>query len=145
MAARRRLLSQRKKNRYLAYVINHKESNLVRVGREPLASKDIDDNENWKPSFLGRTYVREVLKIKAESVTNKPCMITSEKIIENEDAEQRLTGQWSKNKCISSHFEVYTCAIHEQEIVTKDLIYRRKLKNLQMTTNGASAKSTQRM
>ena len=79
VASRRRLLSQRNKNRYLAYVINHEESNLVRVGRELLASKDIDDNENWKPSFRSRAYVREVLKIKTESVTNKLCMITSEK------------------------------------------------------------------
>ena len=72
VAARRHLLSQKNTNRYLACVINHEESKLLRVGRELLANKNIEDNENWKPSFLSRTYVREVLKIKAESFTNKP-------------------------------------------------------------------------
>ena len=72
VAARRHLLSQKNTNRYLACVINHEESKLLRVGRELLANKNIQDNENWKPSFLSRTYVREVLKIKAESFTNKP-------------------------------------------------------------------------
>ena len=72
VAAKRHLLSQKNTNRYLACVINHEESKLLRVGRELLANKNIEDNENWKPSFLSRTYVREVLKIKAESFTNKP-------------------------------------------------------------------------
>ena len=57
------------------------------------------------------------------------------KIIENKDIDQKLTDQWSNNKYISSHFEAYTCAIHEQEIGTKDLIYRRELKNNQQPTN----------
>ena len=57
------------------------------------------------------------------------------KIIENKDIDQKLTDQWSNNKYISSHFEAYTCAIHEQEISTKDLIYRTELKNNQQPTN----------
>ena len=124
IAARRHLLPQKNTNRYLACVINHEESKLLRVGRELLANKNIEDNENWKPSFLSRTYVREVLKIKAESFTNKPLHgYIRKKIIENEDVDQKLTDQWSNNKYISSHFEAYTCAIHKQEINTKDLIY----------------------
>ena len=65
VAARWHLLSQKNTNRYLASVINHEQSKLLRVGRELLENKNIEDNENWKPSFLSKTYVREVLKIKA--------------------------------------------------------------------------------
>ena len=109
---------------------------MLRVGRELLANKNIEDNENWKPSFLSRTYVREVLKIKAKSFTNKPLHgYIRKKIMENEDVDQKLTDQWSNKKYISSPFEAYTCAIHEQEISTKDLIYRRELKNNQQPTN----------
>ena len=94
VAARRHLLSQKNTNRYLACVINHEESKLLRVGRKLLANKNIEDNENWKPTFLSRTYVREVLKIKAESFTNKPLHgYIRKKIIEKEDVDQKLTAQ----------------------------------------------------
>ena len=69
--ATRLLLSQRNKNKYLDCVINHEEKKLVKVGKELFEIKNIDDNENWKPSFLSRTYVQELLKIKAQSFTNK--------------------------------------------------------------------------
>ena len=55
--------------------------------------------------------------------------------MENQDVDQKLTDQWSNNKYILSHFEGYACAIHEQEIDTKDLIYQRELKNNQQPTN----------
>ena len=58
------------------------------------------------------------------------------KIIENIGVDQKLTDHWSNNKHISSHLEAYTCAIHEQEISTKNLIYRIELKNNQQPTNG---------
>ena len=94
VAARRHLLSQKNTNRYLACVINHEESKLLRVGRELFVNKNIEDNENWKPSFLSKTYVREVLKIKAESFTSKPLHgYIRKKIIENKDLDQKLTDQ----------------------------------------------------
>ena len=136
VAARRHLLFQKNTNRKLVCVINHEESKLLRVGRELLTDKNIEGNDNWKTSFLSRAYVREVLQIKAESFTNKPLHgYIRKKFIENEDLDQKLTDQWSNNRYISSHFEAYTCAIHEQEIGTKDLIYRRELKNNQQPTN----------
>ena len=53
------LLSQKNINRYLACVINHEESKLLRVGRELFVNKSIEDNENWKPSFLSKTCQRK--------------------------------------------------------------------------------------
>ena len=109
---------------------------MLRVGRELLANKNIEGNENWKPSFLSRTYVKEVLRIKAESFTNKPLHgYIRKKIIENEDVDQKLTEQWSNNKYILPHFIAHTCTILEQEIGTKVLIYQRELKNNQQPTN----------
>ena len=78
VAARHHLLSQKNTNRYLACVINHEESKMLKVGRELLVNKNIEDNDSWKPSFLSIRYVREVLKIKAESFTNS-YMVTSER------------------------------------------------------------------
>ena len=117
VAARRHLLSQRNTNRYLVCVINNEESKLLRAGRELLTNKNIEDNENWKPGFLSRAYVRKLLKIKDKFFTNKPLHgYIRKKIIENADVDQKLTDQWSKNKYISFHFEAYTRAIHKQEI-----------------------------
>ena len=61
--------------------------------RELLANKNMEDNENWKPSFLSRTYVSEVVKIRVESFTNKPLHgYFRKKVIENEDVDQKLPG-----------------------------------------------------
>ena len=54
VTARRHLLSQGNKNKYLACVVNHEENKLIRVGKELLESKNTDDNENWKPIFISR-------------------------------------------------------------------------------------------
>ena len=78
-----------------------------------------------------------MLKIKAQSFTNKPlyCYVRK-KIIKNEDLDKKLTDQWSNKNYILSHFETYTCAIHKQKIGTKDLVYSRELKNNHQPTNG---------
>ena len=55
-----------------ACIINHEDSKLTRVWRELLERKDINGNENWKQGFVTKTYVREMVKTKAESFTNKP-------------------------------------------------------------------------
>ena len=46
VAAKRHLLSQRDTSRYIACVINNEERKLLIVGREFLANKNIEDNEN---------------------------------------------------------------------------------------------------
>ena len=86
-------------------------------------------------TLLVEHYVREVLKYKeAETFTNKPLHgYFRKKIIENE--VQKLTDQWNNNKYFLYNFEAYKCAIHEQEIGRKDLIYQRELKNNQQPTN----------
>lgn len=78
----------------------------------------------------------EVLKIRAESFTNKPLHgYVRKKIKNNEYVYQKLTDQWSNNKYLLSNFEAYICTIHEHKIGTKDLIHRTELKNNQQPTN----------
>ena len=132
IAAKIHLQRQSIKNKYLACVLKHEEKKLIRVGRELLESMNIEEVENSEPKLLSRTYVRELLKQKAEAFKNKPLHgYFRKKVIENEEVDQKLTEQWTNNKYISSHFEAYACAIHEQEIGTKDLINRRERKNNQ--------------
>ena len=56
-------------------------------------------------------------------------------IVKIEDVDQKLTDQGSSSKYISSHFEAYTCPIHEQVTGTKDLMNGRGLKKKQQLTN----------
>ena len=50
-----------------------------------------------------------MLKIKAESFTNKPLHgYVRKNNTENEDVDQKLTDQWNKSKYILPHFEAYT-------------------------------------
>ena len=44
------------------------------------------------------------------------------------EIDQLRSKQWTCNKCMTSYFEAYACALQEQEIVTKDLINRRNKK-----------------
>ena len=52
VAAKRNLLSQRDTSRYIVCIINNEERKMLIVGREFLANKNIEDNENWKARFL---------------------------------------------------------------------------------------------
>ena len=69
-------------------------------------------------------------------------------IVKMEDVDQKVTDQGSSSKYISSHFEAYTCPIHEQVTVQKTWWMEedwRKSNSLQMTTDVTSIKSTQNM
>ena len=49
--------------------------------------------------------------------------------------DHATSNQWLTNKYLTSHFEAYACAIREQEIGTKDLIFRRERKQGKQPTN----------
>ena len=108
---------------------------MIRVEKELLASKSTDDNENRKPSFVSRSYVKEVLKIKAESFTNKPLHgYVRKKIKNNEYVYEKLTDQWSNNKYISNRNLIQkTPYIKENSKITNNLLIR---------TNAVSVKFT---
>ena len=62
-------------------------------------------------------HMSQVSKVTAESFTNKPLHVyVRKKIMKNENVDQKITDQWRNCKYNSSHFEAYTCTIHEQDV-----------------------------
>ena len=56
-------------------------------------------------------------------------------INENTNIDHATSNQCLTNKYLTSHFEAYACAVREQEIGTKDLIFRRERKHGKQPTS----------
>ena len=116
--------------------MKHEENKLERVGKELLESMNIDDNNQLKQRMISKKYLQAILEVKSTLFKNKPLhSYIHRKIAEDNKIDQKLSNNWTNIKYTSSHFEAYACAISEQEVGTKDLIYRRQRLNSQPTTN----------
>ena len=116
--------------------MKHEENKLMRIGKELLESMNIDDNNQLKPRMISKKYLQAILEVKSTSFKNKPLhSYIHRKIAEDNKIDQKLSNNWTNNKYISSYFEAYACATSEQEVRTKDLIYRQQRLNNQTTTS----------
>ena len=130
ISTRQHLRTNGKGNKYLENVTNHEQDKIMRVGEELLRSVGINDDHQLKPRAISQRYLQNILKTKQESYQNKQLHgYIQRKISDNPNIDQSASKEWMTNKYITSHFEAYACAIQEQEIGTKDLIYRRERKN----------------
>ena len=99
----------------------------MRVGEELLQKMNVTDDPNLTPSRINKLFLQQVLREKKTSYCSKQlhgCM--QRNINENTNIDHATSNQWLTNKYLTSHFEAYACAIREQEIDTKDLIFRRE-------------------
>ena len=133
VTARHQLINNSSRNKYIEKVKQHEDQKLLRVGKGLLQSFEIPDNLQQKATNAGKAYVAKYLERKYQSFLEKPLHGYTWKAVDtNPEIDVPTTRAWLTNKYINSHFEAYACAIEEQEIGTKDIIYRRqKLHNQQ--------------
>ena len=77
---------------------------------------------------VGQLYQQYVINTKSQKFTEKQMHGYLFKKVKEQDQINKSTS-WTTDKYITSHFEGYAFAIHEQEINTKDLQYRRDIKS----------------
>ena len=130
ISTRQHLRTNGKGTKHLENVTNHEQDKVMRVGEELLRSVGINDDHQLKPRAITQRCLSKILQMKQESYQNKQLHeYIQRKISDNPNIDQSASKEWLTNKYITSHFEEYSCTIQEQEIGTKDLIYRRERKN----------------
>ena len=77
---------------------------------------------------MGQLYQQYVINTKSQKFTEKQMHGYLFKKVKEQDQLDK-SSSWTTGKYITSHFEGYAFAIHEQEINTKDLQSRRDIKS----------------
>ena len=94
----------------------------MRVGKELLDRFDIEDKITLTSKATSQKYFKLSLERMKTQYLQKPLHgYVSKYISQLQEIDQLKSKQWTCNKCMTSHFEAYACAIQEQEIGTKDL------------------------
>ena len=128
VSAKQHLTQNKKNNKYLSKVIESEENGIIRIANELIKQSNIEVNENLSPRDVGQLYQQYVINTKSQKFTEKQMHGYLFKKVKEQDQIYKSTS-WTTDKYITSHFEGYAFAIHEQEINTKDLQYRRDIKS----------------
>ena len=128
VSAKQHLTQNKKNNKYLSKVIESEENGIIRIANELIKQSNIEVNENLSPRDVGQLYQQYVINTKSQKFTEKQMHGYLFKKVKEQDQIDKSTS-WTTDKYITSHFEGYAFAIHEQEINTKDLQYRHDIKS----------------
>ena len=128
VSAKQHLTQNKKNNKYLSKVIESEENGIIRIANELIKQSNIEVNENLSTRDVGQLYQQYVINTKSQKFTEKQMHGYLFKKVKEQDQIDKSTS-WTTDKYITSHFEGYAFAIHEQEINTKDLQYRRDIKS----------------
>ena len=128
VSAKQHLTQNKKNNKYLSKVIESEENGIIRIANDLIKQSNIEVNENLSPRDVGQLYQQYVINTKSQKFTEKQMHGYLFKKVKEQDQIDKSTS-WTTDKYITSHFEGYAFAIHEQEINTKDLQYRRDIKS----------------
>ena len=128
VSAKQHLTQNKKNNKYLSKVIESEENGIIRIANELIKQSNIEVNENLSLRDVGQLYQQYVINTKSQKFTEKQMHGYLFKKVKEQDQIDKSTS-WTTDKYITSHFEGYAFAIHEQEINTKDLQYRHDIKS----------------
>ena len=128
VSAKQHLTQNKKNNKYLSKVIESEENGIIRIANELIKQSNIEVNENLSPRDVRQLYQQYVINTKSQKFTEKQMHGYLFKKVKEQNQIDKSTS-WTTDKYITSHFEGYAFAIHEQEINTKDLQYRRDIKS----------------
>ena len=136
ISVRQHLQANNKNNKYLNNSKLHEKDKLMRAGEEVLQKMNVTNDPNLTPSRISKLFLQQVLREKETSYCSKQLRgYMQRNMNENTNIDHATSNQWLTNKYLTSHFEAYACAIREQEIVTKDLIFRRERKQGKQPAN----------
>ena len=136
ISLRQHLLTNANRNEILGYVSECEQAYIIRVGNELLINNDITETPDARPKSISRKYTKAKAKEHEEQYINKKMHgYYYRKLQQNDNIDISVSQQRSRTKQITSQFEGYLGAIHEQEIPTKFLVHKRELDSRQAPTS----------
>ena len=124
------LKEQSPSNVFLAAVLKHEDSRLVRVSNELTACFGIDVNEADSPKHLSLQIKKKMKDNHLNAWIAKPqhgYLFRTRSSVKN--TNETHTNAWMKKSSFSSHVEGYICAIQEEELQTNALKAKRTPEN----------------
>ena len=119
------LLNNDQNNPFIEALVHHECEQLIRVGTE-LAEKSGISTHQTTPKTAAIKYKKVCITANIENYKHKITHgYVAKRVANDEKVDLSLSNLWLSDKFITSHFEGYANAIQQQEIVTKDLSYRR--------------------
>ena len=126
VALRQHLTHSITRNEIMHYIHESETGNILRVANDLINSQNIEDNENYHPGKISSKYVKLSRKNLNERYINKKMHGYFRKQLEKDDNnDMGKSNSRSITKNVTSHFEGYYSAIHDQELSTKYLKSKR--------------------
>ena len=111
----------------LKFVYESEQKNILRIGSELLINSNLEDDFEERPKIISQKLIqKEQDRLTTNYINKKMYGYFFKKITSDENIDIKLSKTRAVNKTVSSHFEGYLNAIHDQETPTKFLIKKRK-------------------
>ena len=126
LSIRQHLLRNKSRNAILTYICNKENNEIVRVGKEIVMKYEMVDNiEDALKQMSKRYFVKQRKDLEKRYTEKVMHGYFKRKLENNEIIDLKSSLSQSIDKKMTSHFEGYLSAIHDQEIPTKFLINKR--------------------
>ena len=103
------------------------QSNIIRIGSKLLINSNLEDDFQERPKRISQKLIqKEQDRLTANYINKKMQGYFFKKMMSDENIDIKLSKTRAVNKTVSSHFEGYLNAIHDQEIPTKFLINKHQ-------------------
>ena len=111
----------------LKFVYESEQNNTLTIGRELLINSNLEDDFEERPKIISQKLVqKEQDRLTTSYINKKMHGYFFKKMMSDENIDIKLSKTRAVNKTVSSHFEGYLNAIHDQETHTKFLINKRQ-------------------
>jgi hypothetical protein len=112
----------------LKYVTEKEKNSIMRVGQELLSSKNVTEDAEQKPKAISRTFTSLKMKEHEQRYVNKKMHgYFYRKLTSDQNVDLKLSHRRTTASSMTSQFEGYITAIHDQEIPTKYLKHKRQV------------------
>ena len=113
----------------LKFVYESEQNNILRIGCEFLINSNIEDDFEERSKIVSQKLLqKEQDRLTSNYINKKMHGYFFKKMMSDQNIDINLSKTRAVNKTVSSHFEGYLNAIHDQEIPTKFLIKQKRFR-----------------
>ena len=96
----------------MSFIYQQELKHSIRVGKELMNNNDSTGNPEETPKVTGRKLLRQIQEKKLTNYKQKALHGYFQKMIEREEGiDMQHSQQWLQDKCLTSNFPAYACAI----------------------------------
>ena len=127
IALRQHLTQATSRSNILKFVYESEQNNILRIGSELFINSNLKNDFKERTKIISQKLIqKEQDRLTTDYINKKMHGYFPQKMMSDENIDIKLSKTRAVNKTISSHFEGYLNAIHDQKVPTKFLINKRQ-------------------